>query len=63
MTKKFLDYYKRVLEKVSFDANLFNKEYHKAMNTLAIEDQAALKDWVSSSKIIKEEYIPIDSKT
>jgi hypothetical protein len=44
----FLDYYKTVLEKVSFDYQLFNKEYRKAVNTLSPEEVAVLNRWIKS---------------
>lgn len=44
----FLDYYKTVLEKVSFDYQLFSKEYRKAINTLSREETAALNTWIQS---------------
>jgi hypothetical protein len=46
---KFLDYYKTVLDKVSFDYDLFAKEYRKAINVLSSEETAALNAWIKSS--------------
>jgi hypothetical protein len=37
MKTTYLDYYKIILDKVSFDSNLFSKEYHKALRTLPSE--------------------------
>ena len=34
MGRSYLDYYKYILEKVSFDPNLFLKEYRKAQKAL-----------------------------
>jgi hypothetical protein len=46
---KFLEYYKTVLDKVSFDYDLFAKEYRKATNVLSSEETAALNAWIKSS--------------
>jgi hypothetical protein len=46
---KFLEYYKTVLDKVSFDYDLFAKEYRKAVNVLSSEETAALNAWIKSS--------------
>lgn len=46
MEKSFLDYYKYVLEKVSFDRNLFLKEYKKALKTLKKQEEEVLQDWL-----------------
>jgi hypothetical protein len=44
----FLDYYKTVLEKVSFDYQLFDKEYRKAVSILTPQETAALNRWIKS---------------
>jgi hypothetical protein len=46
MKTKFLDYYKIVLDKVSFDNRLFLKEYKKAMNTLRRNKVGHLDNWL-----------------
>lgn len=46
---KFFEYYKTVLDKVSFDYDLFAKEYRKAVNVLSSEETAALNAWIRSS--------------
>jgi hypothetical protein len=38
-------YYITVLRKVSFDADLFEKEYEKACNSMSSEDLIRLKNW------------------
>lgn len=43
-----LNYYKTILRKVSFDRNLFHKEYNKALKELSLEDQLHLKMWCSN---------------
>lgn len=40
-----LNYVKKVLTKVSFDAQLFEKELRKAMNLLIGDDIRELKQW------------------
>ncbi len=42
-----LRYYKKILQKVSFDLQLFRKELIKAYEYLSAEDQKLLKKWVS----------------
>ncbi|MCU0470204.1 MAG: hypothetical protein MUF58_16555 [Arcicella sp.] len=42
-----LDYVKVILEKVSFDAKLFEKELRKAIKTLLIEEIKELRAWCS----------------
>ncbi len=40
-----LDYVKMILEKVSFDAKLFEKELRKAIKNLAIDEIKFLHEW------------------
>jgi hypothetical protein len=40
-----LDYVKTILEKVSFDAHLFEKELKKSLNELIKDDVEELKRW------------------
>ena len=42
-----LDYVKVILEKVSFDAKLFEKELRKAIKTLITEEIRDLRTWCS----------------
>ena len=44
----FLDYYKIILDKVSFDPVLFRKEYHKARRNLGSDEIQNLNGWVQS---------------
>ena len=46
MDKSYLDYYKYILEKVSFDPNLFLKEYRKAQKTLKKYEEKMLQEWL-----------------
>jgi hypothetical protein len=49
MKKTFLDYYKEILEKVSFDPHLLNKEYQKAINTLNTSEIQEFHNWLHES--------------
>lgn len=44
----FLDYYKIVLDKVSFDPVLFRKEYQKAKRSLRTDEIKDLNGWLQS---------------
>lgn len=44
----FLDYYKIILEKVSFDPQLFKKEYKKAIDVLSQSERTALNGWIKA---------------
>jgi len=46
MKKSFLDYYKEILQKVSFDQDLFRKEFEKALKSIEEEDTQKLKEWI-----------------
>jgi len=48
MRNSYLDYYKLILDKVSFDDNLFMKEYKKALNMLTADEAEALQRWLRS---------------
>ncbi len=52
MRYTFFDYYKMILEKVSFDYHLFQKEYRKAMDILSPDEAKKLKDWINTSKVL-----------
>jgi len=45
----FLDYYKMILNKVSFDRNLFYKEYIKATQHLHTQEISELNKWLNSN--------------
>ena len=45
----YLDYYKTILNKVSFDAYLFHKEYRKAMRNLNAQERSDLDKWIEST--------------
>ncbi len=46
MKNSFLDYYKMILEKVSFDQTLLVKEYQKAMKLLEGDEKDQFHDWL-----------------
>lgn len=46
MKMSFLDYYKLILQKVSFDPVLLKKEYRKAVQRLQPEEADQLKKWL-----------------
>lgn len=48
MSTTFLDYYKMILDKVSFDPNLFTKEYQKATRSLHTNEIGDLNNWLRS---------------
>ena len=43
--KAELEFYKTILEKVSFDRKLFEKEFNKAIIGLSCKDSNELKRW------------------
>lgn len=46
MARAMLEYYKTVLQKVSFDAKLFSKELKKAISKLLPYEIEELKRWL-----------------
>jgi hypothetical protein len=52
MKTSFLDYYKLILDKVSFDKNLLRKEYSKAMSRLPERDKRHLDHWLRSKGLL-----------
>ena len=50
MKMTYLDYYKLVLAKVSFDYALFKKELDKANQILTKEEQSDLKKWIIANR-------------
>ncbi len=59
MTKTILEYSKMILEKVSFDIKLLEKEYKKAVEMLSPLEIQQLNFWVNQKgmKIVKPIYI------
>jgi hypothetical protein len=62
MKKSFLDYYKEILEKVSFDPHLLNKEYEKAIKYLNHSEVQQFENWVQD-KGLKSLLIHVNSKS
>jgi hypothetical protein len=55
-TKTPLDYYKEILDKISFaDRGVFRKELRKAFKNLVPEERAELKAWFRSSCLCRVE--------
>lgn len=48
MRTSFLDYYKMILEKVSFDRQLLAKEYRKALTILHTHEARQLDQWMKA---------------
>ncbi len=48
MKTSLLDYSKIILERVSFDSNLFQKELKKAQMRLSSSEQHELKSWAEN---------------
>lgn len=48
----FLSYYKTILEKVSFDSSLVEKEYWKAKQLLQSHEVQELDNWLNSTGLI-----------
>lgn len=57
MKSNALEYTKFILEKVSFDPQLFRKEYYKALAYLVEEDCRKLNQWIRSQ--FKPELIAV----
>ena len=55
MANSFLDYYKVILQKVSFDQALFRKELNKAFNSLNSNEAAQLRNWLITSGLLPGE--------
>ena len=51
MTKTVLEYTKMILEKVSFDVRLLEKEYKKAIAMLSPLEVRELNTWVGKQKM------------
>ena len=49
--KSFLEYYKLVLSKVSFDAALLQKEYKKALKYLSNHEQQEFERWLHEQNL------------
>jgi len=54
MRTSYLDFYKFVLLKVSFDSHLLSKEYHKAMRNLNEVENQELLVWLHEEGLIQQ---------
>ena len=50
MSRPYLDYYKTILEEVSFDPQLLRKEYMKALKILNQSEGIELQQWLENSE-------------
>ena len=53
MKKSFLEYYKVVLSKVSFDKKLFMKEYAKALSSIDRNELPQFQEWLHKHNLRK----------
>lgn len=53
-TNSFLSYYKTILEKVSFDNKLVEKEYRKAKQLLKSYEAQDLENWMKSTGLLDQ---------
>ncbi len=53
MKTSFLEYYKMILQKVSFDKKLLAKEYLKAKRTLTKCENKRLDEWLIQKRVVK----------
>ncbi|GAB3662658.1 hypothetical protein GCM10028791_37820 [Echinicola sediminis] len=56
MKTSYLEYYKLILDKVSFDSALWKKEYQKALSLLNPQEAFLLKNWA------RNKYYPAHRK-
>lgn len=60
MFQSFLEYSKYILETVSFDKNLFRKEYRKAVQKLKSYEVEELNNWLFK-KGLQVQTLPVRS--
>ena len=58
MARDMLEYYKTILQKVSFDVKLFSKELKKAISKLLPNEIEELKRWLQQFITDKPELKP-----
>lgn len=51
MKTSMLEYFKIILDKVSFDRKLFRKEYRKSLSSLTNDEANQLKNWLRQQSI------------
>jgi uncharacterized membrane protein len=54
METSYLDYYKRILKKVSFDLSLLKNELNKANQILTQDERERLKKWMLRNGLYNE---------
>ena len=59
MQTTFLEYYKQILAKVSFDLQLLKKEYHKALQLLQESEVEQLNEWMAEQGLYTR-TLPVD---
>lgn len=52
MRTSYLDFYKTILQKVSFDKILFSKEYKKAARDLSDHEKKELTQWLEEAGLM-----------
>ncbi|MBV6639604.1 MAG: hypothetical protein KI791_02750 [Cyclobacteriaceae bacterium] len=52
-SNSLLNYYKTILEKVSFDDFLVKKEYKKALQSVDPSERPKLERWVNENRLIR----------
>ena len=52
-----MEYYKVVLEKVSFDRRIFRREYIKAQRVLSNKEIGKLNKWLEKNRLV--EYVEV----
>ena len=58
MKMSYLDYYKTILKKVSFNKQLFHKELNKALRYLGEDERESLLVWIKTSGFEAELHHP-----
>ncbi len=52
MKTSMLEYFKIILDKVSFDKKLFRKEYRKSLSSLTKDEANQLKNWIRQHSLV-----------
>ena len=58
MKQSFFEYFKHILQSVSFDKTIFNAEYRKAFQYLSKDEMSILQKW-----LVKKGYLDRDQAT
>ncbi|UCS95948.1 hypothetical protein KZP23_13050 [Echinicola marina] len=62
MKTSYLEYYKLILDKVSFDSEIWEKEYKKALSILTAEEAFVLKNWAYNKYFKSKRNLGIKSE-